>query len=165
MLAESRTHDLSRLELRDLVHDLAGRPELWAHLVRHDPSERVYCELLRDDHVAVYLICWMDDHDTGYHDHDVSAGALAVASGQVREERLAIGNEPASTLAGPGDVLDFAPEDIHRVTHAGRLPAVTIHAYSPPLRGMGAYDIADDGRLRRHAQSYEEELRPRAALG
>jgi hypothetical protein len=37
---------------------------------------------------------------------------------------------------------------------------VTIHAYSPPLVRMGAYEIEPSGQLRRHAISYEEELRP-----
>jgi predicted metal-dependent enzyme (double-stranded beta helix superfamily) len=163
VIAEPHLRDLTRLELRELVRDLAGRPELWQHLVRHNPHERVYEQLLLDEHVGVYLICWMDGHDTGFHDHDVSAAAVCVASGQVRDDRLAIGGEPASRLAGPGEVIDVDPADIHRVRHAGRLPAVTIHAYSPPLRQMGAYDVAADGRLRRHSRSSSEELRPVAA--
>ena len=52
-----------------------ARPAAWAELVVHDPDRRHYELLLRDDHVAVWLICWMDDHDTGFHDHDLSAGA------------------------------------------------------------------------------------------
>ena len=39
-------------------------------------------------------------------------------------------------------------------------PAVTIHAYSPPLWRMGAYEILQGGELRRHSLSYAEELRP-----
>ena len=163
MIAEPREHDLTRLELRELVRELAGQPAMWGHLVRHDPRERVYEQLLRDEHVAVYLICWMDGQDTGFHDHDVSAAALCVASGQVRDDRLAIGGTPVSRLAGPGEVIDVDPEDIHRVRHAGRMPAVTIHAYSPPLRQMGAYDVSPDGRLRRYSQPSSEELRPLVA--
>ena len=37
---------------------------------------------------------------------------------------------------------------------------MTLHAYSPPLWRMGAYDVAPDGTLRRHSMSYAEELRP-----
>jgi hypothetical protein len=36
---------------------------------------------------------------------------------------------------------------------------VTIHAYSPPLWRMGAYEVLPDGGLRRHSMSYAEELR------
>jgi hypothetical protein len=39
-------------------------------------------------------------------------------------------------------------------------PAVSIHAYSPPLWRMGAYAVAPDGTLRRESISYAEELRP-----
>ena len=37
-----------------------------------------------------------------------------------------------------------------------------IHAYSPPLWRMGAYEVRADGELRRHSLSYAEELRPLA---
>jgi hypothetical protein len=53
---------------------------------------------------------------------------------------------------------------IHRVLHAGDQPAVTIHAYSPPLRRTGAYRIGSDGELQREAQPYEAELRAQPAL-
>ena len=43
--------------------------------------------------------------------------------------------------------------------HAGRSPAVTIHAYSPPLRGMGAYSVDPDGILRRERLPEDVELR------
>ena len=42
---------------------------------------------------------------------------------------------------------------------AGAL-AVTIHAYSPPLWRMGAYEVLPTGELRRWSLSYAEELRP-----
>jgi len=45
------------------------------------------------------------------------------------------------------------------VLHAAGEPAVTIHAYSPPLVRMGSYTVEADGRLRRFAVSYETELR------
>ena len=36
---------------------------------------------------------------------------------------------------------------------------MTIHAYSPPLTRMGSYTVEPNGQLRRHAVSYEQELR------
>ena len=48
---------------------------------------------------------------------------------------------------------------IHRVLHAGTGPAVTIHAYSPPLRRTGAYRVGADGTLERESQPFEVELR------
>src|SRR3954454_24341428 len=158
--AEPPGRDLTEPELRALVRDFAAAPERWTHLVEHDPDQRRYELLLRDDHVAVWLICWMEDHDTGFHDHDVSAGAVAVVAGRVREERLVLGGRTADRDCGAGESFSFAASDIHRVRHAGDAPAVTIHAYSPPLWRMGAYEVAPTGELRRHAVSCPEELPP-----
>jgi hypothetical protein len=152
--------DLSGLELEDFVNALADRPELWIDMVKHDSTQRVYEELLSDEHLTAWLICWMDDHDTGFHDHDVSAGAVAVLSGAVCEERLAIDGPPRKRTCRVGESFHFAPADIHRVRHAGADPAVTLHVYSPPLLRMGAYEIGADGVLARHPMSYQQELRP-----
>jgi len=101
VIARPRGRDLERPELEDLVARLAGRTDLWEHLVRHDPVERVYEELVRDNHLAVWLICWMDDHDTGFHDHDRSAGAVAVTRGAVIEDRLLLGGGTTSRRSPP----------------------------------------------------------------
>lgn len=152
--------DLSGPELQAFVAALAVRPELWIGLVEHDAARRRYEVLLSDDYVSAWLICWMDDHDTGFHDHDLSAGAVAVIGGHVREQRLAIGGPPRDRTFAVGDTFHFSAADIHRVLHAGSGPAVTIHAYSPPLDRMGAYVVGDDGVLVRHAMSAVDELRP-----
>jgi mannose-6-phosphate isomerase-like protein (cupin superfamily) len=156
----ARGRDLSGPELETFVRELADRPELWIDLVKHDATQRHYEELLNDDHLTAWLICWLDDHDTGFHDHDVSAGAVAVVSGAVLEERLAIDGPAHQHTIAAGESFHFSPADIHRVRHSGSDPAVTLHAYSPPLLRMGAYMIGDDGVLARRSMSYEEELRP-----
>ncbi len=147
-------------ELTQFVQELASRPERWAHLVEHDRAARTYSELMRDDDVAAWLICWMDEQDTGFHDHDVSAGAVAVVAGSVREDRLVLGAAPSTRVVNAGGAFSFEASDIHRVMHAGAEPAVTLHAYSPPLWRMGTYEVQPEGRLLRHSVSYAEELRP-----
>jgi predicted metal-dependent enzyme (double-stranded beta helix superfamily) len=152
--------ELTPRELEAVVARLAADRDRWAHLVRHDPTQRLYEELHRDDDLAVWLICWMDDHDTGFHDHDLSSGAVAVVAGTVAEDRLVLGGAPVTREFSAGGTFTFSAADIHRVRHVGAAPAVTIHAYSPPLWRMGAYEILPGGELRRHALSYAEELRP-----
>lgn len=159
LVSRPRGRELSGAELERFVRELADRPELWIELVRHDATQRVYEELLSDEHMTAWLICWMDDHDTGFHDHDVSAGAVAVVGGRVCEERLTIGAEPCSRTFAAGDAFHFSPSDIHRVRHGGSDPAVTLHVYSPPLARMGAYEIDDDGVLARRPMLSSEELR------
>jgi predicted metal-dependent enzyme (double-stranded beta helix superfamily) len=102
----------------------------------------------------------MDDQDTGFHDHHLSSGAVAVVAGAVAEDRLVLGGAPVTRTFLAGGTFSFSASDIHRVRHAGAAPAVTIHAYSPPLWRMGAYEVLAGGELRRHSLSSAEELRP-----
>jgi predicted metal-dependent enzyme (double-stranded beta helix superfamily) len=154
--------DLSNEQLLAVATQIATRPALWSEYVQHNSTQRTYKQLLRDEHLDLWLICWSHDHDTGFHDHDLSAGAVAVVAGSVREERLVLGrpvDAPIARTAHAGSSFDFGASDIHRVLHAGTEPAVTIHAYSPPLVRMGSYTIEPSGQLRRHAVSHEQELR------
>jgi predicted metal-dependent enzyme (double-stranded beta helix superfamily) len=157
------TTALGPAELRELARKLRADRALWEPLVHHSPEQRHYELLRHDETVMAWVISWMNDHDTGFHDHDVSNGAVAVARGQIREERLRVGAPPVSRVYSAGDLLDFQASDIHRVAHEGTVPAVTIHVYSPPLWRMGAYLVEPGGTLRRESLSYAEELRPLAA--
>jgi quercetin dioxygenase-like cupin family protein len=125
----------------------------------------VYEQIWDDADVNAWVICWSEDQDTGFHDHDESAAAIAVVSGQVREDRLRLDGPPLSRVFGPGSILSLPPVAIHRVLHAGEAPAVTLHAYSPPLVRTGAYRIGPGGELEREPLSNEDELRVTSALG
>ena len=155
---------LSPAELTEFVAQLAADSERWRELVRHDPNQRIYELLWDDENVNAWLICWSQDDDTGFHDHDASAAAITVIEGRVREDRLRLNAEPISTVSGAGATITIPPNAIHRVLHAGETPAVTIHAYSPPLIRTGAYAVSDDGELLREAQDGAEELRAELAV-
>ena len=152
--------DLDCGELRDLVARIAAEPEQWQDLVRHGTPERHFEQLWRDDHVDVWVITWTNGNDTGFHDHDVSRGAVAVVEGEVTEERLVVGGAPRRLRHAAGETFEFDASHVHRMCRDADGPAVSIHAYSPPLWRMGAYTVAPDGTLRRESVSYAEELRP-----
>jgi mannose-6-phosphate isomerase-like protein (cupin superfamily) len=149
---------LSLEELKRFATELAESPERWRHHVRHTGDVRVYEQIWDDEDVNAWVICWSEDQDTGFHDHDESAAGIAVVSGRVREDRLTLAGEPVSREIGPGTAFTLPPVAIHRVLHSGTGPAVTIHCYSPPLRRTGAYRVAADGTLERESQSFEVEL-------
>ena len=153
-------HDLDRTELCALVAQIAADPAQWRHLVRHTTAERTFEQLRRDQHVDIWVISWTSGIDTGFHDHDLSRGAVAVVDGEVIEQRLVLGGPPRELLHRAGDVFDFDASHVHRMRQVRDLPAVSIHAYSPPLWRMGTYVVAPDGTLRRESISYAEELRP-----
>jgi mannose-6-phosphate isomerase-like protein (cupin superfamily) len=144
--------------LEAFVKQLAADPERWHALVEHHPDKRTYGLIWQDDDVNAWVLCWSTDHDTGFHDHDVSTAAITVIEGQVREDRLRLDGSAREVVYNAGASFTVPAEAIHRVLHAGDGPAVTIHAYSPPLRRQGAYSLGDDGVLQRHIQSWEEEL-------
>jgi quercetin dioxygenase-like cupin family protein len=151
--------DLDPLELRDLAASVANDPGSWAHHVGFDDAQRVYASLHRDAHVDVWLLCWTPVNDTGWHDHDISSGAVAVVAGELVENNLTLGRGGVDTRVGAGKAFCFGPEHIHRLNGA-EPGSVSVHAYSPPLRRMGQYDVSDAGVLRRVSVSYTDELRP-----
>jgi hypothetical protein len=120
---------------------------------------RHYVSLHRDADIDVWLLCWDDRADTGWHDHDISAGAVAVARGAVVESRPRLGGRPVERTLRAGRTFAFGPDHIHRMAGTAE-DAVSIHAYSPPLWRMGQYSISDSGVMRRWSVSYADELRP-----
>ena len=154
----------NRQQLRDLVARIAADPDRWRHLVHHGTGERQFEQLWRDDQVDIWVISWASGNDTGFHDHDVSSGAVAVVEGELIEERLVLGGAPRRFRHRAGEVFDFDAAHVHRMLQDSATPAVSIHAYSPPLWRMGSYAVAPDGTLSRRSISYAEELRPAEAM-
>lgn len=161
--AAEPARELTPTELLGVAHRLAVQQELWHRHVRHDPLQRTYHEVARTDTFSAWLICWMPGHDTGFHDHDGSGGVGLVLRGQVTESRLALGAPPVARTLSRGQHFAFAAHDIHRVAHAGDVPSVTLHVYSPVLLRMGSYEVGPSGELRRCILDESEELRPLGA--
>jgi hypothetical protein len=158
-LGDLPARDLHVAELQEVVASIASDPSAWAHLVGFDDERRVYASLHRDAHVDVWLLCWTPENDTGWHDHDISSGAVAVVSGALVEHNLRLEDGGVATRVESGQVFSFGPDHIHRLT--GAVPgSVSVHAYSPPLWRMGQYAVGADGVLRRQSVSYADELRP-----
>jgi predicted metal-dependent enzyme (double-stranded beta helix superfamily) len=161
----SRHRDLDRRELRQLVARIAADPTQWRPRVRHEAGERHFEQLWRDQHVDVWVISWANGNDTGFHDHDTSRGAVAVVEGEIVEERLMLGAGPRELHHRAGGLFDFDSSHVHRMRQATDTPAVSIHAYSPPLSRMGAYAVEPDGTLHRESIPYTDELRPIDVVG
>ena len=154
--------DLDRPRLVELARALAQERSVWEHLVRHDPDVRYFIQLYRDVHLDVWLICWLNAQDTGYHDHDISSGAVYVCAGLLAEDRLHAGPDGFHEVTRerpPGSSFDFDASYIHRLRHpGGDEPATSIHVYSPALWRMGYYEIDQHGDLRRTSITYADEV-------
>ena len=97
--------------------------------------------------------------DTGWHDHDISAGAVHVLDGALSEanprsaaRRRSGGSMRASrSRSGPSTSI---------ASPASARASLSLHAYSPPLWRMGQYTIDERGVKAATPVSYAEELRP-----
>jgi predicted metal-dependent enzyme (double-stranded beta helix superfamily) len=150
---------LDKHELAELAEKLASRPDLWRGQVAYSGGRRQYASIHRDEYVDIWLICWSPGNDTGWHDHDISAGAVRVVLGALMESNPRIGGVHAQTVIAEGRSICFGPDHIHRLTCEAE-HSISLHAYSPPLWRLGQYSIDDDGVMRRVSVSYADELRP-----
>jgi hypothetical protein len=151
---------LSPAELEEVARGIAARPALWEPLVRVDAERRRYELVYEDERMDAWVLSWMPDQGTGFHDHYISSVGLCVAAGTVREDRLRYGGDDIRRTLSSGDARAGGPGYIHRVRHVSGEPAVTIHVYSPRLDWVGQYRIDGEGVLRREPSPGRNELRP-----
>lgn len=138
---------ISPARLGQLVTDIASQPGEWLGDVRYCAHRRWYRLLeQREDH-EVWLLSWLPGQRTGFHDHGGSAGAFAVAYGRLTEWQ-APGRRPQlrGRLLAAGDSRSFGSWYIHDVANTSLCPAVSVHAYSPPLTSMRRFEVTG-GRL------------------
>src|SRR2546421_6466665 len=127
-LTTTAAQDLTTAQLLDLVTRIAADPPQWRPLVRFDTSERHFEQLWRDDHIDIWVISWVNGNDTGFHDHDMSQGAVAVVQGEVIEERFRLSGSPHRLVHKAGEAFEFDASHVHRMRQDSRERAVTIHA-------------------------------------
>ncbi|MFJ1931226.1 cysteine dioxygenase [Kitasatospora sp. NPDC088160] len=154
--AETRA-PLTPSALRTVVRELAEQPDQWIHLVRLSTEERWYRRLVADDDHEVWLISWLPGQSTGFHDHGGSRGAFTVALGELEE--LSLGGPEQGLLirrVPAGTARAFGPEYVHDVRNTASGPAVTLHAYSPPLGSMAHYDLRAGGLVRTSEEGPEQ---------
>jgi quercetin dioxygenase-like cupin family protein len=143
--AGSRFRPVNEARPADLVRRAAAAGD-WAALVRYSEAERWYQRLERGENHEVWLLSWLPGQRTGFHDHCGSYGAFTVVQGELRERTPAAGRTRLVTTAFPaGRVRPFGPRHVHEVVNESAAPAVSIHAYSPPLAGMRRYELTRGG--------------------
>lgn len=159
--------DLDQPQLGGLATALAGERRFWEHLVHHDPDTRYFHQLYRDPHLDVWLICWLNAQDTGYHDHDISSGAVFVVEGMICEDYFHRGADgwisEQTRERTAGSLLEFDSAYIHGLRHPGGPPTTSIHCYSPALWRMGHYEPDESGAVRRVPITYADEIASSAA--
>jgi rhodanese-related sulfurtransferase/predicted metal-dependent enzyme (double-stranded beta helix superfamily) len=123
-------------ELAVLVADFAANEE-WLSRVRFRAEGRWYERLHHDQDHDIWVISWLPGQSTGFHDHGASAGAFIVTTGELEEQRLGEHPDPIH----PNQPRSFGPDYAHDVRNVSQAPAISIHAYSPPLDEMNEYEL------------------------
>ncbi|HEY2692224.1 MAG TPA: cysteine dioxygenase family protein [Streptosporangiaceae bacterium] len=152
------TRRLSPARLGQIVGAVAAEPSYWNDVVRFDTGLRWYQRLDLADDYEIWLLTWMQGQSTGFHDHGDAAGAFAVVQGQVRE-RTVTGAQPLVTdrVVAAGGRRSFGPQYAHDVANVCAEPAITVHAYSPPLTDMRRYELTSSGLVHTATQSAEQD--------
>ena len=69
-----------------------------------------------------------------------------MVQGELQERTPAAGRPaPVAAAVPAGRVRSFGPRHVHEVANETAVPAVSIHAYSPPLAGMRRYELTGRG--------------------
>lgn len=137
---------LAAPDLIDLARWYAD--EVWRGaypFIDFDPEQRWHQRVYRDRRMDVWLISWLPCQGTELHDHGGSSGAFSVLAG-VLTEAVVSGGVVRDRPRRTGDSVGFGPHYVHDVRNLSDSPAVSVHAYSPPLTSMTYYDLAG-GRL------------------
>jgi hypothetical protein len=136
----------SLTELLDFAQRSAGDPGVLARLPL-DSRRRTWISLPGPGGAEAWAIGWPPGSETGWHDHGGSRGALATASGRLREDSIAVAL-PAEgwRLLELADGVDrgrelpagrgraFGSHHVHQVLNpSGFEHAVSVHVYHPPL--------------------------------
>ena len=146
----ARPARMSAPELATLVRGIAADEQLWLpRLVLPGAGKRSWTRLANDSAADVWLLAWAPGHSTDLHDHGFSAAAFAVVRGRLSELRQGADGRLHAYRRTAGSVATIAAGVVHDVHGAGREPAVSIHAYSPPLREMNYYELDRGGNLQR----------------
>jgi hypothetical protein len=114
----------------------------WIERVRLRADRRWYERLHDGPDYDVWVISWLPGQSTGFHDHGVSSGAFVVATGILEEYRP----DGRAHVVRAGKPRAFGPDYAHDVRNISLAPAISIHAYSPPLTEMNEYEL-DGGQL------------------
>jgi rhodanese-related sulfurtransferase len=128
-------------ELANIV-SLFASSEGWMDKVRLRAEGRWYERLYHGPDYDIWVISWLPGQSTGFHDHGASSGAFVVATG-ILEEHSA---DERTRVIHPGKPRAFDPDYTHDVRNVSLAPAISIHAYSPPLTEMNEYEL-DGSRL------------------
>lgn len=136
---------LSRAELGRLVQDVAAAED-WIDQVMFCTDQRWFHRLELSAQHEIWLLSWLPSQHTGFHDHGEAAGAFAVVQGELLESVASHENTGVQCRrAVQGTVRTFGGQHVHDMRNICAVPAISLHAYSPPLASMRRFEMTASG--------------------
>jgi rhodanese-related sulfurtransferase len=148
-------------ELATIVSAFASDSTNWLERVRLCARHRWYERVYHGPQHDIWILSWLPGQSTGFHDHGNSAGAFIVATGFLEEIRPG----GHSQTVGPGQYRTFGHNYAHDVRNLSLAPAISIHAYSPPLDEMNEYELDGDQLVPRAIQERNNALASEWRIG
>lgn len=168
-LPKRRQDGLAPADQRELLKRLKSYAVDWKLLGPHlgfEDAGYFRKRLYRDREWEMLLLCWLPGQTTVIHDHMTSWGATLVLAGEVTEslfrwrgEGRPLERKVARSLGVRKTTVETVTT-LHKVENASKMPAVSLHLYSPPLKLLNSYDPVTG---RRHAVTLD--VSPSVAVG
>jgi predicted metal-dependent enzyme (double-stranded beta helix superfamily) len=118
----------------------------WAGRVIFDTDQHWFRRLELTGNYEIWLLSWLPGQHTGFHDHGGACGAFEVVRGELCETLAQPGSlRQRSRAAGTGAVTTFGAGHVHDVGNESGAPAISVHAYAPPLTAMRRYQMTPSG--------------------
>jgi predicted metal-dependent enzyme (double-stranded beta helix superfamily) len=141
----TRRAGLSPARLGGIVRRVASADQ-WLDQVMFSTDERWFSRLQLTEDYEIWLLSWLPGQRTGLHDHGEAAGAFAVVQGELRETLARPGScQLRYRRACQGTVRSFGEHHLHDMANVSAVPAISVHAYSPPLTAMRIYEMTASG--------------------
>ena len=120
-----------------LAKTASGAGHVWT-----EGTRRRYTRLLETARCDAWLIHWSPAADLELHDHGGSRGVVVVAAGKLVETYtdLQQGHPLRTQIVTGGETLTMSATRVHGISSPGPEDALSVHVYSPPLRGMTFFD-------------------------
>jgi mannose-6-phosphate isomerase-like protein (cupin superfamily) len=113
-------------------------------LVRYEPEQRWWARLALTWGVELWVLSWLPGQGTQPHDHGGAAGAFTVVTGTL-DETYRYPRRPSRRADRPtGATIGFGAGHAHQLRNTADSPAVSVHAYSPPLVPTREYRSLSD---------------------
>ncbi|MBK1782747.1 cysteine dioxygenase [Prauserella cavernicola] len=128
---------LTESTARDLAAPLS-------ELVRYVSEQRWWSRLALTRGVELWLLSWLPGQGTDPHDHGGAAGSFTVFTGTLDETYRYPGSPLRRAVRTTGSALGFGSGHAHQLRNVSDAPAVTVHAYSPPLVPTRQYESLND---------------------